>query len=209
MIRLNICNVKCVIIKAPRTKADKTGVKRVGAIDLGVNPLYTVHTSKCGCSRKRETVEVESKMWRFSRAHRQAKRCESTTTNETTVRPNDETIAIEVRKNACQLAELQDKVAPCRGEKDFWVRGRFDFESARLEEHFAQVKAVARWFRYKSEKEYADRSACDVCGQNWMAMQKHWRQKDCMRLRREGDFEDMYELWVVATGFRRKERVQV
>ena len=34
------------IIKAPRTKADKTSVKRVGAIDLGVNPLYTVHTSK-------------------------------------------------------------------------------------------------------------------------------------------------------------------
>jgi transposase len=35
-----------VVIKAPRTKADKAGVKRVGAIDLGVNPLYTVHTSE-------------------------------------------------------------------------------------------------------------------------------------------------------------------
>ena len=35
-----------VVVNAPRTKADKTGVKRVGAIDLGVNPLYTVHTSE-------------------------------------------------------------------------------------------------------------------------------------------------------------------
>ena len=42
----------------------------------------------------------------------------------------------------------------------------FDFESARLKEHFARVKAVARWFRHNSAKEYADRSACDVCGQN-------------------------------------------
>ncbi len=34
------------IIKAPRTKPDKTEVKRVGAIDPGSNPLYTVHTSE-------------------------------------------------------------------------------------------------------------------------------------------------------------------
>ena len=47
-----------VIVKAPRTKADKTGVKRVGAIDLGANPLYTVHTSK-GVTISEDAAERE------------------------------------------------------------------------------------------------------------------------------------------------------
>ena len=48
-----------VIIKAPRTKADKAGVKRVGAIDLGVNPLYTVHTSE-GVTITEDAAEREN-----------------------------------------------------------------------------------------------------------------------------------------------------
>ena len=104
MIRLNICNVK---YKAPRTKADKTGVKRVGAIDLGVNPLYTVHTSE-GVTITEDAAEREKLFEIKAKCEHLVERIatRNLTTNERTVRPNDETIAIEVRKNACQFAEL-------------------------------------------------------------------------------------------------------
>mmetsp|Transcript_3305 Transcript_3305/g.11791 ORF Transcript_3305/g.11791 Transcript_3305/m.11791 type:complete len:443 (+) Transcript_3305:951-2279(+) len=53
-------------IKVPRTKADKVGVKRVGAIDLGVNPLYTIYTSEGktiteDLKEKEKLFEIEAK----------------------------------------------------------------------------------------------------------------------------------------------------
>ena len=39
--------------------------------------------------------------------------------NETTVRPNDKTIAIEIRKNARESAELSNEMAPHGSEEDF------------------------------------------------------------------------------------------
>ena len=81
-----------------------------------------------------------------------------TRSNKTTVRSNDESIAIEIGKIAREFAELSSEVASYGIEEDFWIRWHFDFEPAWREEYFARVERVTRWFGHESKKESADRS---------------------------------------------------
>jgi len=80
-----------VIIKAPRTKADKPGVKRVGAIDPGSSPLYTVHTSEGvtiteDAAERKKLFEIKKKCEDL--VERIAKRNDEQN-NSTIERPND------------------------------------------------------------------------------------------------------------------------